>query len=155
MSVLTLDDVFQIILEVEETGQLFYEALGASCSSERLAAMCYRMSTQEKDHYELFEKMRHQYLHGPQKRHFSEDQIQQIIKQRIVPDQTVIRNVLAERSMELVLELAIDMEEDSVDLYRDLQQLLSDEDARVVERIIEEELQHAADLRADRKLLGE
>ncbi len=152
-AVVTLDDVFQIAMEAEETGQLFYEALGASSSNQRVADMCQRMRLQEKGHYDKFQRMRDQYLPTSQGHQCSQEQIQRIIKDRIIPDPSTVHNVLVEKSLKLALDMAIEMEENSIELYRDLQPLLSEQDARVVEHIIDEELQHAADLREDRKQL--
>jgi rubrerythrin len=148
------DEVFQIALELEQTGQVFYEALAVACGHAHVADLCRRLARQEAEHYRTFQRLRGSAASGhapaalaPEEQEF----IQTMINQRVVPDPARARRIAREGGLGKTLDLAIRMEHDSVAFYRSLLKVLDGVDAQAVATIIREEQKHARDLTAARR----
>jgi len=162
-STMTIADIFRLAVDAEETGQLFYEALGACCGNPHVSDLCHRMVIQEAEHRRKFEKMHQEYSrnvrayhsHGG-KTHWDEDienrstcdgeYIQRLINERIIPAPGEARAVARQGSLRKALEMAIKMERDSIALYEEMLEGASPAHVQVLKEIIEEERQHVHDL---------
>ena len=148
------DEVLQMAMQLEETGQLLYEAVAATCGSEPVAELCRRLAKEEVEHYNTFKRMRQELADRPESRPVTREELksaQAVINERVVPDPMELGRVARQGSLEEVLELSIQLEDDSVAFYAYLLAAMEGEDAEVVERIITEEQQHARDLREARR----
>ena len=149
MATFTGDKVFQMAMEMEQTGEVLYEALAAATSNHAVADLCRRIAEQEREHYTRFEQMRAARLkHSADAPLTCEemDFVQTLLNERVVPNPTEVRRVVSTGSLTDVLDLAIQMEHDAVSFYCDILRCVEDEDTAAVARIIEEEKRHARDL---------
>jgi len=150
--VFTGDEVLQIAMEMEETGQVFYEAIAAGCGNDAVAAFCRRLSEQEGIHYRRFKQMRED-LADPNARTFGWDELDQaqaLINERVVPDPAEATRIAAGGRMRDMLDLAVLLESDSIRFYAELAEAAGPEHEPVIRSIIDEERSHEQELRAVR-----
>jgi len=155
--VFTAEEAFQVAMALEETGQVFYEVLAVSCGHGRVAEMCRRLAVQESEHYDQFNRMRQALLEGTAARPLSAEQVelvQSMINERVVPDAETVRRRAAEGGLTETLRIAAQMERDSIDFYRKLLEVVDDDGARAVRRIIAEEQDHIRIIAEAAKSLG-
>jgi rubrerythrin len=154
--IFSADEVFQIALELEETGQVFYEALAVSSQDEQVSALCRRLAEMEADHYRKFQQMRQRLISQPGQRELSAEEAaytQALINDRVIPDPHQARRLAAGGSLWQMLDLAIRLENDSIGFYSRVLTTVDAADARAIARIIEEERAHARDLTQARRHL--
>ncbi len=150
------DEILQIAMELEETGQVFYEAVAAGCGNEAVARLCRRLAQQEIDHYNTFKRMREELPARSASRPLNWQElgfVQDLVNKRVIPDPAQAVSLAREGSLAKTLELAIRMENDSVKFYTELLGASEGEDAQTLKRIIAEENKHAQDLLAARRSL--
>lgn len=148
----TADELFQVALEMEETGQVFYEALAAGAGSPFLVDFFHRLADQEAEHNRKFQKMRQEHAAKPQPLTLERlDFAQQLINSWVMPTMEQSRRTAKESSPSAAIDMAITMEENSVKFYRELAGGLTGEDAKVLQGIIEEEKSHINWLQSAKK----
>ncbi len=156
MRVFTADEIFQIAMEMEETGQVFYEVLAAGAANDRVAGLCRRLSEAEKRHYLAFEQMRKDLAVRPADRPLTWEETvfaQEMLNEAVVPNPRKAREVAAAGSLLQVLDLAIKMERDSIAFYGHLIPLVAEAEAKAVQEIIKEEEKHEKELLDAKKSL--
>ena len=154
MAVFSAEEVFQIALELEETGQVFYEAVAAACGNEQVARLCRRLAQQEAAHYKTFQQMQKRPPDDPASRPLNAEglgYVQAMVNQRVVPDPGKAREMAAKGSLAETLDLAIRMENDSISFYTGMLDMVDGGDAEAVRRIIREEQRHAQELAVSRR----
>lgn len=142
------DSMFQVAMEMEDTGNVFYEAVAAGCGNPRVSELCHRLAKEEKIHYDRFAQMR-QRVARPEARPMSADDlraIQEIINEDILPNLAAVMKVARSGSLARILDLALKMEQDSIDFYVRILPLVEPADEPAVILIVEEERQHVRDL---------
>jgi rubrerythrin len=147
----TAERIFQIAMELEETGQVFYEALAVACGNEQVASLCRRLAGQEVEHYQRFEQMREELHARADEPPLSWEDLtfaQALVNERVIPSPQEARRIAQADSLAETLELAIRVEKDSVEFYRGLLGGVKGEDARAVAAIIKEEETHVQELTA-------
>lgn len=156
MAVFSSDEVFQIAMEMEETGQVFYEAAAAGCSNAKVAALFRRLAGQEVEHYKRFKKLRDALAARPASHALTEEEMefaQALVTDRMVPTPEDARRIAAEGSLGQALDMAINLEKDSVLFYSDILLAVDERDAAAIRAIIAEEKRHAQDLMIARRNL--
>ena len=149
MAVFTGDEVFQIAMELEETGQVFYEALAAACGDLKVAELCHRLARQEIDHYNKFKLLRERLASRPASHPLTWEEMdfaQALINDRVVPDPAKARELAVKGSVAEALDLAIKLEKDSILFYMDVLPAVDGDDAAAIRQIIAEEKRHAQEL---------
>ncbi|KPK85851.1 MAG: hypothetical protein AMJ81_02515 [Phycisphaerae bacterium SM23_33] len=147
--VFTADQIFQIALELEETGQIFYEALAIACQQQRVAALCRRLARDESNHYRTFDQMRRRLAGGPAAHPLEvqqQESVQALINERVIPSPQAARELAAKGGLAETLDLAVKLEKDTVRLYQEMAAAVDSEDARAVRQIIAEEQNHVQEL---------
>ena len=153
----TGEEVFQVAMALEETGQIFYEVMAVSCGHGRVAEMCRRLAVQEADHYEQFKQMRQALPAGSAATPLTGEQVelvQSMINEQVVPDPDQARRQATEGGLMEILEIAMRMERDSISFYGKLLELVDDDGAKAIERIIAEEREHMRTIADASKSLG-
>ena len=156
MASYTGDEIFQMAMEMEETGEVLYEAMAAAGGNDAVSDLCRRLAAQERDHYKVFERMRQALVTRPPGRPLTWEEMefdQALINDRIVPDPSAALRMASTGSLTETLELAIQLERDAVSFYSGMLKCVDAGDADAVERIIEEERRHAEDLLIARRNL--
>jgi rubrerythrin len=148
----TADEVLKLAVELEETGQVFYEVLAVSAADQRVAGLCRRLGLAERSHLEHFTKMRRE-LTGRSDLPAAAEQAfaQERINSRIVPKPREARRLAAGGALPDMLELALQMEHNSVRFYTDMLALVPSPDQEIVRKIIAEENDHVAELELAQK----
>lgn len=146
MGLFSADEVFQIALELEQTGQVFYEAVAIGCKDRLAAELFRRLAQQEAEHYNRFQKMRQSLAGAPEPMTWEGLEFAQaLINQRVIPDPRQARAAAAGATPRQALDLAIQMEKDSVLFYNEMVQVMRN-DAAAIQVIIQEEKRHAQEL---------
>ena len=154
MASYTGDEIFQIAMEMEETGEVFYEAMAAVSGNEAVADLCRRLAGQEREHYRKFKAMREKLVTRPPDRPVTWGEMvfdQSLINDNILPSPAEARRVAAAGSLTEMLDLAIRMENDAVAFYAAMLPCVDPADADAVGKIIEEERHHAQELTIARR----
>jgi len=153
----TGDEIFQIAMEMEETGEVFYEAMAAAGGSEAVANLCRRLAGQEREHYRTFEKMRAALVTRPPDRPLTWEEMefdQALINDRVVPNPAEALRIASTGNLTETLDLAIRLERDSVTFYSEMLPFVAGDDAEAVGRIIKEEQRHVEELLIARRNLN-
>ena len=151
--------VLALALEMEETGQVFFEVVASGCGPEnqRVAQLLMTLARDEADHLAKFRQMLEK-LDGAEGKSVKltkkqQDFVRKLLKDKVLPDPIAARQVAEVASPEDALDLAIEMERNSVRLYGEILMGMSDEaDKRIIENVIEEEKSHERGLSATRKM---
>lgn len=147
--VFTGDEILQMAMELEETGQIFYEALAVSCRNERVGSLCRRLAGQEQTHYNTFKRMREARRGEGESRAMDRQElefVQGLINERVVPGPAAARALAAEGGLAQTLDLAVKLEKDSVRFYTKIASAVNHEDAKVIRDVIAEEERHVREL---------
>ncbi len=153
----TGDEVIQIAVEMEETGEMFYEALAATTGNEQVRSMCRRLARDEIDHRRTFQRLRESFAADWPLRELEPEELdftQSLINEKILPDPDEARAVASGGSTADAMDMAIRMEADSVRFYSELLAGADGRDAEAIRRIIREEKSHQRMLTDARRGLG-
>jgi rubrerythrin len=146
------DELFQIAMELEEMGQLFYEALAASAGDVHMVDLFHRLVAQEAEHYRKFKRLREEYA-GRRKELTLEERefAQKLLNSRVIPNSEEARRMARSANASKALDLAIEMEENSIAFYRELTGGVEPKDRDTLRQIIQEEQAHVVTLRNAKK----
>lgn len=157
MGVYSGAEIFQIAMELEEAGRVFYETLAEASKDADLGDLCRNLATQESDHYQKFKKMSEGLVQRPASRPLTWDELhfaQILIEERVLSDPEAARDAASSGDVSGVLETAIQLEKDSVLFYNELLDEADEKDAGAVQEIIDEEKRHVRALvEAKRRLM--
>lgn len=149
MALYDAEDVFQMAVQMEESGKSFYDLIARECDNQAVTELCSRLSAEEQKHLDKFQAMREAAKTRPdvwrppaEKMGF----IRAIVEEQVVPLLAEGRKIAKDGDVAEVLDTAIQMEKDSVFFYVELLGLLDAADAAAVSRIIEEERRHEQEL---------
>ena len=147
------DEIFQMAMEMEETGEVFYEALAAATGDQAVADLCRLLAAQEREHYIVFKRLREKLVTRPATRPLTWEEMdfaQTLLNERVVPSPAEAREVAQSGSLTETIDLAIRMEHDAVSFYSDMLRCVDEADAEAVSKILEEEKRHARELKIAR-----
>ncbi|MGD0785739.1 MAG: ferritin family protein [Sedimentisphaerales bacterium] len=138
------DYALQIAMRMERLGLTFYESMAAGAGNAPIAAVAIMLAEQEKHHLWTFEKMYHSLpleQCGPK---LTEDQITAAagkFYKLILPTADEVRQVALSGDTAKALQMAMQMEADSVAFYSNMTPAVKS-DIAVLQAIIEEEKKH-------------
>ena len=138
-------EIYEIAMELEETGRVFYEALAENSEDRDLGDLCRNLAMQETDHHRKFKKMSEALVQRPASRPLTWDELhfaQILIEERVLSDPDRARDAAVSGDVAEILETAIRLEKDSVLFYSELLKEVDEKDAPAVQEIIEEEKRH-------------
>jgi rubrerythrin len=138
-------EVFQIAMELEDSGRVFYETLAEELEDSKLADLCRDLAKQETDHYSKFKRMGEELVQRPASRPLTWDELnfaQILIEEHVLSDTEAARDAAAGGDPAQVLNTAIQIEKDSVLFYSELLNEVDEKDAPAVREIIDEEKRH-------------
>jgi rubrerythrin len=142
-------EIFEIAMELEEAGRVFYETLAEESENHDLADLCRNLATQEGDHYRKFKSMGAELVQRPASRPLTWDELhfaQMLIEERVLSDPDAAREAARSVDVTGMLDTAIRLEKDSVLLYTELLNEVDEEDVPAVQQIIDEEKSHVRSL---------
>jgi len=150
------DYALQVAIRLEQLGGTFYQSLAAGCGRAEIAAIAARLAGDEQRHLQAFERMRNllpQDHRGPKLTEEQLDATAGKFYKLILPNAGRVRQVALSGDMPKILDMAMQMEIDSVAYYSSLPSV-GGIDAAVLKAIIQEEKNHLAALRDYRQRLG-
>jgi len=149
MALFTSDEAFQMALQLEASGQLFYESVAKATEDAAVADMCRNLAAQEQAHAAKFQAMRDATSKASPARRFTPEAtefVQAMLEGKILLKPAEAKRIAAESDLSELLEMAIKMEQDSIRFYSELLSVLDAADAEAVNGIIEEEKRHEREL---------
>lgn len=138
-------EIFEIAMELEEAGRVFYETLAETSQDDQLVAVCRELAEQESRHYKLFKKMGEELVQRPAARPLTWDELifaQILIEENVLSDPDAAREAASGGDIVAVLDTAIRIEKDSVLFYSEILSEVEEEDASAIQEIIDEEKRH-------------
>jgi rubrerythrin len=150
------DYSLQVAMQMERLGQTLYQSLAAGCGNTQIAAMAARLANDEQRHLQTFERMRNSLSADQCGPRLTEEQLTATagkFYKLILPDAREVLRVATSGDMVKVLEMAMQMEIDSVAYYSSLTSV-GGIDTAVLKAVIQEEKNHLSTLRQHRQSLG-
>jgi rubrerythrin len=144
MGLFSLDEIFQMAMQAEETGRLLYEAVAKEASDPRVADLCRKLAAQEARHYGRFKAIKEAQPERNSRRLSLEemDFVDGLMRGRVTPLEAEAKRVARENSLGKVLNLAIQAETDSAAFYEQILPAVDAVEAKAIREIIEEEKRH-------------
>ena len=141
-------EVLQLAVEMERTGQGFYEALAGGCDDRRVASLCLRLAKEEAAHCSTFQKMLANASSAAPGRTLSDEQTlaaHELAKSHVIPDPEEVRKVGLGGHAKDAVAMAIGMEKDAIQFYTHMRPFVPGADAQIF-AIIEQERRHLESL---------
>ena len=157
MGLFRLDEVFQLAMKAEETGQRLYEAVAAEAKDGQVADLCRKLAGAEGKHFLKFQAMKQALPTNIEARKLSLDDldfVQSLVKGRVVPDEVEALRIARSHSLPEVLDIAIQAERDSQAFYGQILDGIEAKDAAAIREIIAEERHHEEMLVEARRKAG-
>jgi rubrerythrin len=153
MAIFQATDIIEMAMELEKSGEMFYDAVAKKVPSPEVRALFEEMAEQEKYHYEAFEKMSGTVWDRSTTPEEEWDQylmyLQATIQSAFFEGSDKALS-LAEQvdNEQQALQMALGFEKETMLFFFDLREKVSNADKPVVERIIDEERSHMRRLAA-------
>lgn len=131
------ESIVNMVINVEKQGEIFYKKL-SEIADEKFKDILVELSKEEKEHAEIFSNLR---------KAENWDEIDSYIltyaSYNIIPDLESIILELEKMDLDTIFDLAIGIEKDSIILYYELKDKLTDSEAKeLLKKIIEQEKLH-------------
>jgi rubrerythrin len=149
-------EIFQIAMEMEDAGRVFYETLAQSTEDPDVAELCRNLAEQESKHFETFKRLGAELVERPASRPLTWDELnfaQILIEERVMSEPEKAEEAASSGDTAGLLETALQLEKDSVLFYRELLDEVDEKDVPAVQEIVDEEKLHVRALvKAKREL---
>ena len=151
---LTAEEILEIAIETERQGAAFYESLAACAQDERVKEECRRLVTFEREHEKTFRRLLEQQdvqraLSSLQPSQLSDkyrQYLSALVDSNMLPDEETAQRLADEAESEAdAINVALQMEKNTILFYQELQNLLGQE-AGVLQTILDEERSHVYEL---------
>ncbi len=145
---MTASDVFKMAIGMEQIGRDFYEALALGSEDAKVRDFCLRTARDESKHLDTFQQMHKEWTKRAgigQTTMEKAAALASLAKAHIQPDPEAVHKVAIGGSLKDALNMAIQMEQDSIRFYQGLIAHLP-ESAQVIQGIVEQEKKHLSNL---------
>jgi rubrerythrin len=153
MAIFRASEIVEMAMELEKSGELFYDAVAKKAVSDEVRALFEDLAEEERHHYGAFQKLtRATWDQSPT---FEGDWDQYLTYLRATLDSTFFEG--SDKALSLAdqvsdeqeaLQMALGFEKETMLFYFDLRDKVASADRSVVERIIAEEKRHVQRLSA-------
>ena len=155
------DEIFEMAEQIERNGARFYRRAAESIKDSKAHHLLLTLAAMEDEHLETFAAMRAELAQGAWGVDFDLDD-QAGMYLRAVADGHVFdrktdpaERLTGKESAEDILRIAIGLEKDSLVFYQGIREMVPEQFGRdKVDRIINEEMQHIADISRELTILG-
>ena len=141
----TGDAVLQAAIQMESTGADFYEAIAVATQNAKVRGLCMKLAAAESRHREVFQQMRSELAGRGETVLLGDQQLaeaRKAAKEAILPTPGAVRKMAAGGDIRALLDMAIQVERDSIRFYRSFSSSASDQDSKSLDAIIREEEEH-------------
>jgi rubrerythrin len=147
MALFTAAEAFEMAMEIEKNGEVFYNAVAAKATDKSVKTLFQELAAQEQRHYEVFQKMAGNVKDAPNLSAAEYDEYDVYLKAALDsalfagPDKAL---ALAEqaRDRQTALRMALGFEKDTLLFFYDLREMVSEAEQKAVTGIIREEKTH-------------
>lgn len=143
----SLEEILEIAIKIEEEGAIFYEDL-ANRTKNKEAIEIYRyLSGEEKEHIAVFKSIYKDLTGRGFEKAFDEEEanlfLHSLVENRVFKDSKDIKRFLEDTREEFsIIELAIQIEKDTILYYYEILEGLEDKEKNLVKEIINQEKTH-------------
>jgi rubrerythrin len=146
---ITARSIVEMAIDLEKTGEEFYEAMALGCGEGQISTLCKRLAGMEARHGRVFANIARQLPKSAAWPSEEEtERLHQVVKNAVIPKPTVVSEVALHGKLADALAMAIRMEQDSVSFYEGIALAVGPDHKDAVEQIIREEEQHVKSLQA-------
>ncbi|WP_041082673.1 ferritin-like domain-containing protein [Thermotoga profunda] len=142
----SMNDLISIAIQIEANGYVFYDNLAKDQQNQKLKEFFTRLADQERVHQQFFKNLTERIEHSTSISSWIEDEVSGYLKSfaevSIFP---AMEKSKQELTFKQALDIAINVEKDSIIFYSELLKYISDE-KKIIETIINEEKKHLIDL---------
>lgn len=140
------EEAIRFAIEAERCGQAFYEQLETAARAETVRFLCQDLARQEVEHARQFEKLLARVREAGWIRPATWDELalaQSLIQERLLPDEATARQMAARAASDLeAIEIAIQLEKQSILFYTEMLDMTETRGRPVVEEILQAEKLH-------------
>ena len=148
-------DLVNIAIGIERRGIIYYDVIARSTEDDQARAVFEGLARMERVHLATFEHMLDDIGGTGVNEAEEEGYIATLLQDAVFTDDTVTADVAAQADTDVkAMELAINGEKDAILYYYELRDLLPEGLAALVNRILNEEKRHLAQLTAIRQSMG-
>jgi rubrerythrin len=143
------EQVCVMAMEMEQVGRDFYTALAGGSDDRRVRTFCAVVAGEEGQHYESFQRMREQFAQAGPDPDISpqmQEELRQLVANRVQPNAAAVQKVAIGGELADALDMAIRMEQDSIDFYQAIGVFLPSV-KEALRKIVREENAHLTALR--------
>ena len=146
---LTGEDVLRMAMDMEQTGRIFFEALASATDDDKAAALFGKLAKAEAAHYAKFKQMCDALTAGRASVRWTDAQaneFHQLATESIQPTPNDVRKAAMGGNTTDAVALARRMEQDAIDFYTRMLDVVDSVSAETVRQIIKSEQSHLRDL---------
>ncbi len=154
----SITEILRFAVEIEKEGEIFYDKMADKTASDSLKKLYLKLKADESSHKKTFENLLDNT--GPDKNeyayHLENEYIAYLhsIIENTVFHQKDIDKLSGSLNDDLsVLNYAIDRENDSINYYNNLKNIIPDKHISIIDEVIDEEKNHARNLTDAKKNL--
>jgi rubrerythrin len=146
MALLTGDEIIEVAMRLEESGETFYNAVAEKATDAKVKSLFEELAIQEQYHRQAFQQMGR----GVVKLALSPEQWEEfqaytgaLLQNHFFASPENAMNIAAETEDEYAaLQAALDFEKETLLFFHELHNAVGDPGVQVVDRIIQEEKRH-------------
>ncbi len=148
-------ELVDIAIGIERRGIIYYDIIARSTENDQARAVFEGLARMERVHLATFEHMLDDTGDAKLNEGEEEGYIATLLEDAVFTDDSVTADEAAQADSDIkAMELAISAEKDAILYYYELRDLLPDDMASLVNRILAEEKRHLAQLTAIRQSMG-
>jgi len=141
------NEVFQMALQIEQTGYDFYKTMAHNAINETLREGYSQLAAEEKKHIEQFQQLQHAIEQIDAQQLDNWDELSQyftaLIDTKEIPTSPEKNSLIQELKDEIgAIHISISFEKDTILFLQELKRWLNSEAQQVIENMIEEEKAH-------------
>jgi rubrerythrin len=143
------EDVCVMAMEMEQVGRDFYTALAGGSDDRRVRTFCALAAGEEGQHIDIFRRMKANLAQPGRAEEVTpekQEELRQLVAHRVQPDAEAVQKVAMGGTLSDALDMALRMEQDSIDFYQALAARLPNV-AEVLRKVIREENSHLTSIR--------
>jgi rubrerythrin len=146
MAIFKSDDVVQFAIRIEENGEKFYRNAQHATTNETARALFTRLADEEVEHKETFRKMFEGLEYTAPQAEEAEDEYMANLRTFIDGRAVFEEGATAGGDTQAILDAAIQRELSAVLFYQELKKVVSEDDHKIIDDIIDEERRHFGQL---------
>jgi rubrerythrin len=143
----SLKEILEMAIKIEEDGVIFYESLAGRSKNREVIELAKYLAGEEKDHIAVFRSIYKELTGEKFEKAFIEDEanayLHLLVENRVFKNQEEIKKFVEDIKDDLsILDLAIQIEKDTILYYYEVLEGLEDKEKTLVKELINQEKTH-------------